>query len=143
MTVIAWDGKTLAADKQRSFSGTTGRTTKLFRIASGEVLAIAGNEAMGRLLVDWYVNGANPTEWPEAQKTEDWARLVVASKSGLKYFEKFPVAIELQEPFYAFGSGMDVALGALAMGATAERAVEVASQFIDSCGGGIDAMGLD
>lgn len=119
MTVIAWDGKTLAADKQRNYMGTISRCTKIRRLASGEVAAIAGNEATGLVLIDWYVRGSNPAEWPEAQKTDDWARLVIASKAGLKYYEKQPIAIESQEPFFAFGTGMDVALGAMAMGATA------------------------
>lgn len=143
MTVIAWDGKTLAADKQRSIRGTMSRCTKIRRAASGEVLAIAGDESAGLQMVAWYEGGAEAAAWPKCQDSDDgWARLVVFSRDGLKYYDKAPVAITVEDPFAAFGSGMDAALGALAMGASASRAVEIASQLIDSCSGGVDAMEL-
>jgi len=70
-------------------------------------------------MVHWYKSGADVGAWPDIQKTDDWARLIVFGSHGLKYYEQTPIAINVEDPFFAFGSGMDVALGAMAMGATA------------------------
>jgi ATP-dependent protease HslVU (ClpYQ) peptidase subunit len=48
----------------------------------------------------------------------------------------------VEDPFMAWGSGRDFALGAMAMGATAREAVAVACRFNVYCGNGIDAFDL-
>lgn len=55
-------------------------------------------------------------------------------------YEREPHPFEIEEPFYAFGSGMDIAIGALAMGANAIKAVEIASRYSSHCGNGIDTL---
>ena len=42
-----------------------------------------------------------------------------------------------------WGDGQEVAMGALAMGADAIKAVEITSKYCDSCGCGIDAYNLE
>lgn len=138
MTVIAWDGKTLAADKRADVGGTALTTTKIKKLESGEIVAFTGSVSTGRILLDWYENGAEPEEWPESQNGDDWARLIVASKGGVCFYEGHPVAVHCEDKFAAFGSGRDVALGALAMGADAIKAVEIASMFQSDCGNGCD-----
>ena len=138
MTIIAWDGHTLAADKQATAGELRTRVTKIMRLKSGEILAMSGELAPGLTVAEWYKNGADPKEWPEFQRTEAWSRLIVASSSGAFFYEQFPVKIHVEEPFAAWGSGRDFALGAMERGATAIEAVEVASKFCCQCGLGVD-----
>ena len=140
VSIVAWDGKTIVADKQATCADMRFSTTKLRRIGSGEVLAIIGLESAGQMLMSWYEDGADPEKWPKCQEDkEDWVRLVVASKTGCKVYERHPVAMPIEDSFMAWGSGRDYAMGAMAEGANARRAVEVAMKFNTACGMGIDS----
>lgn len=58
MTVIAWDGKTLAADKRGTRGGLPVTVTKIKRI--GDVIAgVAGNAAHVGELFQWVAEGCN------------------------------------------------------------------------------------
>jgi hypothetical protein len=139
VTVIAWDGKTIAADRQRDTAGMKHPGTKLLRLANGEAVSWCGSNGGGYMLADWYAAGAKPSRWPEL-KGDDFARLIVLRRDGLFVYETYPAAMKIEAPFIAFGSGGDFAMGAMAMGADARRAVEVASQFSTGCGLGCDTM---
>lgn len=144
MSIIAWDGKTLAVDRNANWNGIRRTIRKSRRIASGEVIAWAGTLVNGQRLADWYEHGADPDKFPDCQKEEDFAHLVVASNDGVKeYGFGGPTPLIHEDVYQAWGSGSQLALGALAMGATAKEAVEVACQFCDSCGMGIDVYELD
>lgn len=139
MTVVAWDGKTLAADKRAVCAGAHCTTTKLRRIASGEVLAWTGDQDAGELLAKWYAEGADVERWPEFQKDkDDWCRLIVAGSSGVRWYERKPVSVRVEDRFAAWGSGRDFALAAMHLGKTAREAVEVACAFDVGCGNGVD-----
>lgn len=139
MTVIAWDGKTICADKQATCGNTKSTTTKLRRIATGEVLAWTGDQDSGEMLAKWYADGADPKWWPDFQKDkDDWCRLVVADANGVRYFERRPIATAVEDRFRAFGSGADLALAAMHCGRTAREAVEVACIYDAGCGQGVD-----
>ena len=138
MSVVAWDGRTLAADSLAAAEDMRVRVRKIMRAPDGAVLAWVGCHEVGLLLYQWYTNGAKPAEWPEAQKTDSWARLLVATEEGLVEYEKHPVPQPVQTSYAAFGSGGAYAMGAMAMGATAVTAVEVAIEHCVSVGGPID-----
>ena len=148
MSVIAWDGKSLAADRQ----GTAGElrmvAPKLWRMTrhDGEIVIIGTTGDLSESIVvrDWYVSGADPARWPEFQRTDRWARLVVLSASAwLVTFEREPVAIPVLDPFAAWGSGRDFALGAMAHGASARQAVEIACRLSVFCGMGADEFSAE
>lgn len=141
MTTIAWDGKTLAVDRMGVASDVPKVVTKLKVLESAngrEVLAVTGCITGSLIMMDWYKNGADPEKWPKIQETDDWCRMVVATRDGVFEYERHPVKIALEERFYAWGGGREVALGALAMGATAEQAVLIASKFDTNTGYGVD-----
>lgn len=141
MSVIAWDGKSIAADKQATSSGLREKTTKLRRIETGEVLAVVGEQDCGRALIAWYEKGAELGSWPAFQADEKlWTRLIVADSSGARVYERQPYAVPVEDPFMAWGSGRDYAMGAMARGATAREAVEIAMRFDNGCGLGIDEV---
>lgn len=143
MSCVAWDGKEIAADKQATCSGLRVTTTKLRRIDSGEVLAWTGEQDSGEMVARWYEQGADPAKWPACQSDKDlWSRLIVASGEGVKFFERQPVAVDVEDGFMAWGSGRDYALGAMARGARAREAVEIAMRFDNGCGLGVDTEQL-
>lgn len=140
MTVIAWDGTTLAADKQLSAGGMRMKATKIKRLANGDVAAICGDAFSGYALFDWYERGADLGAMPDFQKTDDFANIIVANKDGCKYLMKQPAWLTVEDSFSAWGSGADFAMGAMAMGADAIRAIEIAGMFSTGCGLGVDAF---
>lgn len=140
MTVIAWDGKTLAADKQGTSCGLKITLTKIKKLENGAVVAWTGKNEHGIELSRWYLDGADPEKWPAYQGTEDWTRLIVADKGKVFSFEQRPVPQPVEDPIQAWGCGRDFALGAMALGANAVGAVEIASRFADGCGMGVDAF---
>jgi len=142
MSVIAWDGKTIAADKSSTCCEMRAPVTKILRLKSGDVVAWTGGQEQGMALAEWYENGADRTTWPEFQKGDDWTRLIVASKAGVFEFERLPFPQKIESPFRAWGSGRDFAMGAMAMGADASTAVIVATTYNIHCGCGLDAFDI-
>jgi len=138
MSVVAWDGKILAADRMGMFSDTIRTIQKLWKLSNGEVVAVVGPISTGLLVKEWYEAGANRKELPECQKTDEWAQLIVASKDGCFYYDSQPVQIKVMDPFCAWGIGREVALGAMEMGGDAVKAVEIASKHVSGCGRGCD-----
>ena len=138
MSVIAWDGKTIAADRQMISGDKRATCCKLVRLPSGVIVGWTGTAECGLVLLDWF-NGKR--EWPKFQEDKErWTRLVVVDDKGVGFYEQEPVRIPVLDKFMAWGSGCDFAMGALAMGATAERAVEIANLFCTTCGMGVDVF---
>lgn len=144
MTVVAWDGETLAADKRSIVNGTRRTLTKIIRHPTRpELLAITGCWTAGAEVRDWYVRGGQASEFPAAAREADnFARLVVVSPDGVKCFEGSPAPVVFDDTQAAFGSGADFALAAMYLGANAVRAVEVASRLSAECGDGVDTLTL-
>lgn len=145
MTVIAWDGKTLAADKRATINGYPATTTKIRRTPWGDLLASCGDAGTGRALIDWYVNGAVRSEYPENQMGDDGCRstmMVIGGGGEIRLYQRDPFPIILENKFHAMGSGADFALAALHLGHDARKAVEVACELDNDCGNGIDTLEL-
>lgn len=139
--MVAYDGTYLAADRQVTRGGQRGLITKLTRLNTGEVLSWTGHLQNCIGMQHWYCAGAKPNEWDKYRvDPEAAAELVILSEDGLWTFTAGPYPVKVEDPFFAVGSGSEYALGALAMGATAEQAVEIASRFDNCCGLGVDVM---
>ena len=95
---------------------------------------------MGLALIRWYEEGEKKNDFPKFQDTDDWVRIVVFRPDIIFYYEQTPEPIEVFDDKVAFGCGADLALGAMAMGADAKRAVEIACQYNVNCGMGIDSF---
>lgn len=143
MSVIAWDGKTLAADKRASVGTLICTTTKIFRI--GEALvAYAGSASFGEEMVAWFTAGAKPEQFPAGQRSDDdWSGLLVIRRDRpIEKYERTPHAVRFEDNQFAIGCGRDFALAAMHLGKTAREAVEVAIHFDSGCGNGIDTLEL-
>ena len=141
MTILVWDGKTLAADRLECWGNRKTECSKIYkRVFNGELLTGSGCIAATAALRHWYMRGADPTTYPSCQKSkEDWGRLVVVDTSHRVFvYESEPTPYEVLTLPAVFGSGSDFAFGALAMGADARRAVEVVNSICTDCGIGVD-----
>lgn len=144
MTVIVWDGKTLAADKRSVTSGLVAKVTKIRKI-NGSLVAGAGDFSPIMAMMRWFEHGADPEKIPECQKDKDRYAyiLVITPDKKIMRYEQDCLPYEIEEEKYAIGCGRDYALGAMAMGADAKRAVEIASMFDNGCGDGIDTLRIE
>lgn len=140
MSVVVWDGRTIAADCQATNGSLKFRISKMRRLTDGTVLAWTGIHPCGLAVARWYEDGAKREDWPASQNKDDWSTLVVVLPNGRAFsYERFPEAIDVLDLPAAWGCGSEFALGAMAMGADARKAVEIASQFSAGCGFGVEA----
>lgn len=145
MSTVAWDGKSLAADSVGASGSTLVTTGKLYHLPNGEAAATTGDYAAGQIMVEWYQAGADLAEYPKCQANEDSnATLIVAKPGGACcFYSMHPHVVTVMDPFMAWGSGRDYALGAMAMGADAAKAVHVACRFDAWSGGVVKVQQLD
>lgn len=143
MTVIVWDGKLLAADRQATAGEMPVASRKIHRLLDGRLAGHTAASEYGLGLVQWLIDGADPAKWPAYQRTDNWARLIVIETDGRAFeYEKEPYPQPVLTVPMAWGSGRDVAMGALEMGATAEQAVAAACKWNVFCGMGIDVLSV-
>lgn len=143
MTVIAWDGHTLAADRQSGDQWTKfGRMTKI-RLLRGHLVGAAGNSAQCRTMMKWFADGARAADFPASQRTEASATMLVITPRGVVHlYESTPDPIEFGGSYYAIGCGKEAAAAVLELGLGSLEAVRIASIVCAGCGGGIDTLQL-
>lgn len=144
MTVIAWDGKTLAADKRAMNNGFKGGTvTKIHRWPGG-LCAFAGDFDVGMQMVQWLRAGADASNYPKQQAEKSAASFLVVNRDGtVDRYESTPVPLRMENQQQAMGTGRDYALAAMHLGCDAQRAVLVACALDSACGNGVDALELE
>lgn len=129
MTTIAWDGKTLAGDKQTTDVDMRMRTTKVVRIGN---LLVGGSGNAGRIraMHEWIANGRKPEALPSFQNSDsDSVKLLVVDQGQLFMYDVGHCPIPIENPFYAVGSGRDFAMAAMHLGLSAADAVKVSAAF--------------
>lgn len=145
MTTIAHDGVILAIDQGMWVAGSHVQVNKMFEIRLHDevihhlrltdttstddyIIALCGDWAEINAWVRWFLNGGKP---PEVKDTNDAIGLLMLTTYGAEktymVFGNATVTNIVSFPV-ALGSGCDVALGAMWVGACAWRAVEVAIQ---------------
>ena len=144
MTVIAWDGRSVAADTQCSSGGYLSPIPARKIIKRGEfVYGIAGWSAWFEAWIKWHETGAHPacvpTSGVDAEQSGNF--LVFQAGKAFSCSAQMPYLQEVGAPD-AWGSGCDFAIGAMHAGADARQAVEIAIACSPSCGGSIDVIEL-
>lgn len=145
MTVIAWDHKIVCADSRGTDSaGGIMVCDKLFRVSrgphKGHVLATSGHDTAGMKFVEWWVDPKK--EQPKIQFEEELFTICVFTPDGAFYADDHCVLVPFQKGPYAIGSGADVAIGAMSMGASPAKAVRIACRWNAFCGLPIQTMRL-
>lgn len=149
MTVIAYDGKTVAADKMSSDdSGFAIEITKIFRWedkGKHQVLAFCGPTDGAWAMMGWYQAGCPAAEFPNTGRVHDqqsWLYVFELGKPVLE-FNRHPVPVVRPSVRFAGGSGREAAMAAFHMGADAEQAAKIACLVMaGSCGLGVDVLEL-
>ena len=145
MTIVVWDGETLATDCAATDGAAKWQTTKAwYAQVAGQLVVLSGAGPVQTILSmrEWYKRGAIPDELPQAQTSPHWCHFIVVTSEGLLRYEQGPYPIEHGRNKCAFGEGKDFAYGAMAMGATAAEAVAVCNDFSPSCGLGVNTYHL-
>lgn len=142
MTIICYDGKTIAADGLASDERIVASTNipKLV-VINGCVIGAGGCHWSALKFIAWWKN--NKVD-PYPSLDEAFRALVVFSDGNAElYGYKFDIGIPLGCRPYVIGYGRDIARGALAMGADAKRAVEICCELDTACGGQIMTVTLE
>jgi len=144
MTVIVYRDGVMAADSQvcNNEGLITGAVTKLARREDGSLLGLAGYAGDVTGFRDWFLAGGKDA-WEAADKDHGFAAIVVSPNGRVSIFDQNGRSYPVEAPFYARGAGAEIAFGALAMGARADQAVEIACRFSVWCGGEVQVERLD
>lgn len=147
MTTIAYRDRTLAADSLVSGEMMRwGTTAKLFRAPCGWIGAACGDAGAASEFAQWmetltFEIPAPPSfAAPEFKSAVDG--LLISHFGTIWCWTGRPRLFPLETEFTAIGSGAKIAMGAMAMGATAEQAVAVAAQFDVYTGGKIETLSI-
>jgi hypothetical protein len=142
MTVIAFDGCMVAADTLMTVAGIRMvphyEKVKLKRYQEGSVL-YAQTGAAGWLdaWIAWDEDGADPANTPPSKIPAHESGQILKWDEGILYrlIPEHPYWLTLGSTLDAFGSGADVAIGAMEAGADAFTAAAIALRRVSGCGG--------
>lgn len=141
MTVVAFDGVTMAADKRATSSGYPVTTTKVFRVGN-KVVGLSGNGDVCRTMLQWATAGFRVDSFPAVATDSDVDMLVAEAGRPILCFGRGPFPLVIEDRFAAIGCGRDFALAAMHLGKSAVVAVDLACKLDVHCGNGIDALEL-
>jgi ATP-dependent protease HslVU (ClpYQ) peptidase subunit len=142
MTVIAFDGTTLAADKYVwGRRGAVGRATKIQRITDN-LVGVSGSNIIVPQIFAWAKTGFTDEAMPLLQKdpAEHTEIMVITKDRRLLMYENSSVPWINERKFWAIGAGAELAIGAMAAKATAAEAVAICAEYHGNCGKGCDTL---
>lgn len=146
MTTIAWDGRTLAADRQNTVDDDKSfRGTKIIRTVDGRLIGAAGNTVVCHAMMEWLADHPDTRgDMPAPQCQEDSsAHVLEVMRDGTVWRYETHGAFPLGKGAAVCGSGGPYAMAAMACGRTADQAVEIACRFDQLSAGPVDALVLD
>lgn len=139
MTTIAWDGTTLAADRQSTWGGTPIRVRKVHKLRAPDGSFILYGGSGNSIQLGAFYRFVTGQTWRQPCIDDaqfmmiDAQRRVWIAQNNMDWHR-----IDVRR--WAMGSGADYALGAMDHGASAREAVEVASRLDTGTGMGIDCV---
>lgn len=140
MTVIAWDGKAMAADRMRLVDGTPMPACKVFKVRSSDgrqfLVGCAGDSWDATQFLKWMRSQADK----DKPAPSSLYALVIDEKRRIWLAAEKLIYHEVTLPFFAVGSGSNYAIGAMAAGKSARQAVRIAARFDNKCGLGVDVV---
>lgn len=148
MTTIAWDGKTLAADRGAWHGYVTNEVTKLYPPAPDAAsvfgnswpmgaFAFAGHSGICMAILQWARTGVDKPFLRDSERDNSYGVLV--TPGGALYRIGGMLMLERIESVpFADGGGHECALGAMLAGADARRAVEIVGERMYMSRFGVD-----
>lgn len=145
MTTIAWDGRTLAADRLCTAGYVSFEVTpKIRRAPDGRLLGASGKVDVSCLFMDWLElapehRGPRP---PQVQIEEAGCVALEIEPCGRIWRHERFGRYEIANAPHAIGSGSEFAVGAMLAGADAHGAVRIAASVNAATGGKVDVLTL-
>lgn len=136
MTTVAWDGTTLAVDRQADLGGMLFEDVKLLRPHQSIVLAACGRAEFSHRVAKWLADGSPEDSKPELTDGDGWSGIMV--QSGVAWLLEDGL---IQMPItgrLALGSGKCLAMAAMDHGQAAPEAILYASTRDAYTGFGVD-----
>jgi hypothetical protein len=143
MTVICWDGASVAADSLECYgSCRAAKPVQKLRERGGYIFACTGTGAMFEPLIEWYLQGFKKDMIPPSGDSHKDTKLLVF-KDGKAWVisPDLPHHAELHAPD-AWGIAADMAIGAMEAGASAQQAVEICIKREVYVGGPVQVIDL-
>lgn len=146
MTVIAYKSGTMCSDSMVSTGSgfNDGSVRKIIKTPEGFLVGAAGNLSHVSKFLDFFEDYDTDWVWEncvdELSELDEIEGLLVTPDEILVFVDGYFSPVKAD--FYALGNGSPVAKGAMAMGATAEEATEIAIRFTLGCGGDIQKVEL-
>lgn len=131
MTTIAFKDGYISADSNTTVGNIFGGTTKKIKIIGDIIIACAGSSRQATQFYEWVEDGMIKKDRVKL----DSMRALVYRQGKIWVMERDCILFRTKAPFFAIGSGSELASGAMQFGATAEEAVKVACK-LDNCSGG-------
>jgi hypothetical protein len=134
MTTIAYRDGVMVATTGVWTAIYRGQRNKIMRVGgsgtgAGALMATCGDSDMAFSFHKWLEDGENQNALPRIPEKSDFAAIVVYPNGSVVCFTERFLPQPIIAEFHAMGSGDQLALGAMAMGASAEEAVRVACKF--------------
>lgn len=131
MTTIAYRRPMIAADRSIVRSNAFGDTldsqaSKIHRVPKGWLIGSGCSYSV--FAIAELINGKRES-LPEISGDEMPDIAIILDEGQIYYWRPMDIKLPVEAEFIALGSGAGYALGAMAMGADARQAVEVAARF--------------
>jgi len=106
------------------------------------LIGISGPTVLAAQMFIWAEKGFPEEHIPAGQKDGDkFARtMCIMPDRTILMYENSHTPWKNEQKIYAIGAGSEIALGAMAFGADAIQAVEIASKYSPLCGQGVDFL---
>lgn len=146
MTTVVFHNGTMASDS-RYTDGSVGitRGPKIFRKRVGKtdvLIGICGDVYAAMMFVDWYGSGDKALYDVLVDMTDDGFEVMIWDGKKLRTANRYCRPTDIDEPYYAIGSGGKHAITALDCGKNAAQAVQMAIKRDSFSGGRIVTMRL-
>lgn len=139
MTTFAYRAGVLAADTGVSLDGLhVGHTSKIARNDKGDLAACAGTAAFLRAFRKWFLDGEQGDAPTASKEDNDYG--AIYRRYGLIETYSCGGWTAYRAEYHAAGSGSEMALGAMAEGASARNAVKAAMKHDPGTFGEIEAL---
>lgn len=133
MTTIAYRDGMLAADSAMTAGELyRGRRRKVhWSLGPGgrTLVAACGSSGVTALFVRWAMDGSPDESKPVPHEKDSLLGVVIRPDGAIEIWNERMQKQTVEAPFVAAGSGNELAMGAMAMGASAVEAVRVACRF--------------
>lgn len=139
MTIVIYRDGVMAADSQVGLDGTAvGTYKKVIKTKDGWLAGASGEISAMEEFFNWVRDGRQKDNPP----IPGMSGMMVSPKGEVFQVDENLIPYKMESEFYICGSGYAVAIGALAMGASPEKAVEITIKYSYSCGGPIEVVTL-